>query len=83
MVFEEDVFFFQAEAGIRYYDVTGVQTCALPFSRPANLPPGLRCDAGYGSATHLTATFGFFAAGEILKHIADNKKGGPQPPSEI
>ena len=38
---------------------------------------------GYGSATHLTATFGFFAAGEILKHIADNKKGGPQPPSEI
>ena len=27
-------FFFQAEAGIRAYDVTGIQTCALPiFSR--------------------------------------------------
>ena len=25
-------FFFQAEDGIRGYDVTGVQTCALPIS---------------------------------------------------
>src|SRR3989442_5202670 len=28
-------FFFQAEDGIRDADVTGVQTCALPISRPA------------------------------------------------
>src|SRR5256885_5814623 len=27
-------FFFQAEDGIRYYKVTGVQTCALPISQP-------------------------------------------------
>src|SRR5688500_20221168 len=27
-------FFFQAEDGIRYYKVTGVQTCALPISPP-------------------------------------------------
>src|SRR5699024_11584518 len=26
------VFFFQAEDGIRYRNVTGVQTCALPIS---------------------------------------------------
>src|SRR5256885_9376318 len=26
-----DFFFFQAEDGIRYYKVTGVQTCALPI----------------------------------------------------
>src|SRR5258706_14195602 len=26
-----DVFFLQAEAGIRYWSVTGVQTCALPI----------------------------------------------------
>src|SRR5215467_12170504 len=26
-------FFFQAEDGIRYYKVTGVQTCALPIYR--------------------------------------------------
>src|SRR5688500_19679523 len=27
-------FFFQAEDGIRYYKVTGVQTCALPILDP-------------------------------------------------
>src|SRR5256885_5256184 len=27
------LFFFQAEDGIRYYKVTGVQTCALPICR--------------------------------------------------
>ena len=26
-----ELFFFQAEDGIRDYDVTGVQTCALPI----------------------------------------------------
>src|SRR3712207_7376954 len=29
-----DFFFFQAEDGIRDIGVTGVQTCALPISRP-------------------------------------------------
>src|SRR5690606_40624099 len=28
------LFFCQAEAGIRYFHVTGVQTCALPISPP-------------------------------------------------
>src|SRR5690606_40850236 len=28
-------FFFQAEDGIRDFHVTGVQTCALPISRPS------------------------------------------------
>src|SRR2546430_8840828 len=31
------VFFFQAEDGIRYLTVTGVQTCALPICRRALL----------------------------------------------
>src|SRR2546426_4730560 len=35
-------FFFQAEDGIRDYKVTGVQTCALPISDPANLGSILR-----------------------------------------
>src|SRR5699024_12189009 len=30
------VFFFQAEDGIRDRNVTGVQTCALPISRPTS-----------------------------------------------
>src|SRR2546430_14355218 len=31
--YEIIIFFFQAEDGIRYLTVTGVQTCALPISR--------------------------------------------------
>ena len=33
----ECIFFFQAEDGIRDYDVTGVQTCALPICPMMNL----------------------------------------------
>src|SRR2546427_8058846 len=33
-----ELFFFQAEDGIRDLTVTGVQTCALPISRPAQQP---------------------------------------------
>src|SRR5690554_7681230 len=32
---QRQLFFFQAEDGIRDADVTGVQTCALPICRPA------------------------------------------------
>ena len=33
-------FFFQAEDGIRYTSVTGVQTCALPIlTQSGTLPP--------------------------------------------
>src|SRR6266540_144992 len=43
------MFFFQAEDGIRYRDVTGVQTCALPiYDRPGrygHLPPAQRDSA--------------------------------------
>ena len=35
------IFFFQAEDGIRGYDVTGVQTCALPIY---NVPGRTACD---------------------------------------
>ena len=31
LVLSDDVFFFQAEDGIRAHCVTGVQTCALPI----------------------------------------------------
>src|SRR5690554_269229 len=34
------VFFFQAEDGLRYADVTGVQTCALPISKVEYFNPG-------------------------------------------
>ena len=37
--------------------------------RPETMPGGIKCDAGYGAATHLTATFGNLLAGWILKKI--------------
>src|SRR5690606_39642331 len=30
------IFFFQAEDGIRYFHLTGVQTCALPILSPSS-----------------------------------------------
>src|SRR6266498_58132 len=37
---EANVFFFQAEDGIRDADVTGVQTCALPICAHTTAGPG-------------------------------------------
>lgn len=47
-------------------------TCGggVSAERPGDLPAGLRCDAGYGSITHVTATFGFAAAGRVLDTLA-------------
>jgi tRNA A37 threonylcarbamoyladenosine dehydratase len=38
--------------------------------RPADSPARLNCASGYGTATHLTATFGLFAASAVLKNLA-------------
>jgi tRNA A37 threonylcarbamoyladenosine dehydratase len=47
-------------------------TCdgGVSHERPADLPAGLRCDAGYGTATHVTAVFGMVAAGRVLEQLA-------------
>src|SRR5690606_40345937 len=37
-VVSHNLFFFQAEDGIRDFHVTGVQTCALPICHPAGEP---------------------------------------------
>src|SRR5260221_10015012 len=54
-------FFFQAEDGIRYHCVTGVQTCALPIynraPRPSRTPGRWRCMATWG-ARHSPHTAG-------------------------
>src|SRR5699024_11470841 len=39
--YDSRCFFFQAEDGIRYRNVTGVQTCALPISLHILLVPGI------------------------------------------
>ena len=58
--------------------------------RPTHQPAGLRCDAGFGAVTHVTATFGLLAAGDtssIGSRGRETKKaarGRPQDPeSEI
>src|SRR5437667_7895771 len=43
-------FFFQAEDGIRYRDVTGVQTCALPIFSLQESKYASRKDVGGGSS---------------------------------
>ena len=52
--------------------------------RPEDLPAGLRCDAGFGTATHITATFAFHATSALLEQIAasGHEKGdSKEPPS--
>src|SRR5438093_3094057 len=47
--FSEVLFFFQAEHRIRYWSVTGVQTCALPIYLPPLAQPrrsALQCRTG-------------------------------------
>ena len=45
-------FFFQAEDGIRDYDVTGVQTCALPISAGGDWELQMYEKTGIGDGTH-------------------------------
>lgn len=47
-------------------------TCdgGVSHDRPDDMPAGLRCDAGYGTATHVTAVFGMLAAGRVLEKLA-------------
>src|SRR2546430_3116357 len=51
------IFFFQAEDGIRDLTVTGVQTCALPIYRIADL--SVLESIGYGATDHDLAKSGF------------------------
>ena len=46
---------------------------SVSTDRPNHLTAGLRCDVGLGAVTHLTATFGLLAAGEIVNLLAEPK----------
>src|SRR5256885_12299032 len=81
-----DVFFFQAEDGIRDYKVTGVQTCALPISRltavsrlllPVHLRPAQRSASpvqGAPEGTVLDAETSAAIAGAELTFSHDNSR---------
>ena len=55
---------------------------SVSTARPDDQPAGLHCDAGFGTVTHITATFGLLATGELINRIAGygNKEGGLKPP---
>lgn len=42
----------------------------ITHERPAGLPGTIKCDAGYGAATHVTATFGHHLASWVLNELA-------------
>src|SRR2546426_3916948 len=70
----EEVFFFQAEDGIRDYKVTGVQTCALPICRALYYPaPGLNTKPACAwRALHhlqLPVALSFAPVGQLLPAI--------------
>lgn len=44
------------------------EVCDIDEDEPRSIR--LDCESGYGAATHLTGTFGFFAASAVLKHLA-------------
>lgn len=48
------------------------------IARPKEMPGGIKCDSGYGAATHLTATFGNLLASWVLEQLQSpiNKKSG-------
>src|SRR2546427_1217897 len=62
-------FFFQAEDGIRYLTVTGVQTCALPISTKYRVEGQIRSPIA-GLITHCTLYNGDrVKKGEIVAKI--------------
>src|SRR5438034_10013460 len=61
MLYLFNFFFFQAEDGIRYHCVTGVQTCALPISRrpprsSGPRPPGRPAPTPFSSSPPITTS---------------------------
>src|SRR5699024_11502013 len=70
------IFFFQAEDGIRYRNVTGVQTCALPISEAPfsgsskiELPCGCRAEALWSGSSKIELPCGCRAEGSLWCEI--------------
>ena len=61
------VFFFQAEDGIRDYDVTGVQTCALPIC--IDIHDDYPADLSFARSLFFTPTFVLVEDGQELARI--------------
>src|SRR5258708_10808256 len=81
------VFFFQAEDGIRYDLVTGVQTCALPISRRPRSPPTVSprrtsaCPSGPDRTTRTAARSA--ATGRQEGHPTASRPASPLIPPRL
>src|SRR5690554_7643209 len=64
-----DVFFFQAEDGIRDADVTGVQTCALPICYVNVLPTGRLLDVERGGRFDFSRPEGVALGGRFFDNL--------------
>src|SRR5207245_7013022 len=69
-------FFFQAEDGIRYATVTGVQTCALPISLPRptlyTRPPVTRRSLSIANTRNICSGLGRSAQKQCLPRKISN-----------
>src|SRR2546426_11754919 len=71
--FEYNLFFFQAEDGIRDYKVTGVQTCALPIldeAKAGQVTPAILADAAGQMARLFDIRYGGFGTAPKFPHPA-------------
>src|SRR5690606_39783790 len=71
------VFFFQAEGGIRFFHVTGVQTCALPiWAGDAVQTGGVVAAGGTDGAGGVVAAGGTDGAGRAFRAGGTDGAGG-------
>src|SRR5690606_34222594 len=63
-------FFFQAEDGIRYFHVTGVQTCALPISISPGSPVMVNTASLLGQISPAATTFAVGFAKTVIVAVS-------------
>lgn len=59
------------------------ETCDIHGENPGPKSVRLDCSSGFGAATHLTGTFGFFAASHVLKALAQPTSPQETPTGQI
>src|SRR5690606_13680781 len=67
-------FFFQAEDGIRYFHVTGVQTCALPISNDQNLLDNMHKKPRRGRSAAINMVITSTGAGNAVTKVIPSLK---------
>src|SRR5262249_56406199 len=79
----QSLFFFQAEDGIRYWSVTGVQTCALPIFFQTEREEAQNCQFATtpNDSTNMDATTALDATTDMEKFALFMRLLAPPTPS--